>query len=79
MRGTDWRSVLGRLRPLALACLVTCLTAASAAADQPLDILDPTLRGVFVEVEISSDLSSERGPAVCRPAQRLRSSAGGRG
>jgi hypothetical protein len=57
MRGTDWRSVLGGLLPLDLACLLTCFTAASAAAEQPLDVLDPTLRGVFVEVEISSDLS----------------------
>ena len=57
MRGTDWRSVLGGLLPLDLACLLTCFTAASAAAEQPLNVLDPTLRGVFVEVEISSDLS----------------------
>ena len=57
MRGIRRCSMLSGLRSLGLACLVTCLTALAAAGEEPLDVLDRTLRGVFVEVEISSDLS----------------------
>ena len=58
MRVAGWRSVLGGLRPMDLACLATCFTAASVAAEQPLNVLDPSLRDVSVQVEISSNLNA---------------------
>ena len=53
MKNTGLCRVLAGLR----LCLVGCLAPASAAA-QSLDVLDPTLRTISVEVESSSELST---------------------
>ena len=58
MRVNGWQSAIAVLRPLNLACLMTCFAAASTAAGQPLDVLESSLRDVFVEVEISTDLTT---------------------
>lgn len=59
-----------RLQQLADRIDDQALEAASAAADQPLDVLDPTFRDVYFEVEISRAVPSPWGSPRILSAQR---------